>query len=139
MAKAEGLFKRAIESPNGNVFAQPYYNLGNLYRDNGRIDDAIKQYKKAIEVDPSFPFAYQNLATIYINNKRDLAKGMEVLEQLKKIQPGNARVYYNLGLVYLATGNNDLAIHNFEMALDLARGRDEEVEKAISEILDQIR
>ena len=85
--KAEGLFKKAIGTSAGETFAQPYYNLGNLYRDKGRIDDAIIQFKKAIEVDPTFPFAYQNLATVYINNKRDLIKGIEILEQLKKIQP----------------------------------------------------
>ena len=137
--EAEEFFKKAIDTPAGNAFAQPYYNLGNLYRDKGRIDDAITQYKKAIEVDPSFPFAYQNLATIYINNKRDLVKGMETLEQLKKIQPGNPRVYYNLGLVYLATGNNDLAIENLELGLELASGRDPEMEKAIAEVLSKIK
>jgi len=136
--KAGEFFKKAIDAPAGDTFAQPYYNLGNIYRDKGRIDDAIIQFKKAIEVDPTFPFAYQNLATVYINNKRDLIKGIEILEQLKKIQPGNSRVYYNLGLVYLATGNTDLAIKNFELGLNFASGRDEETEKAIREILSRI-
>ena len=139
LSKAEELFKSAIASPDSSIFAQPHYNLGNIYRDKGRIDEAMEQYKEAIEADPSFPFAYQNLATAYINNKRDLVRGAETLEQLKKIQPGNARVYYNLGLVYLATGDNNSAISNFETGLELARGRDEEVERAISEMLGRIK
>jgi len=139
LARAEDLFKRAIENPEGDIFAQPHYNLGNIYRDSGRIDEAIEEYKKAIEIDPNFPFAYQNLAEVYVNRKKDLIPGIKILEELKKIQPGNPRVYYNLGLVYLATNNNDLAIKNFEFGFNLARGRDEEVEQAISEILNQVK
>jgi len=139
LAKAEDLFKRAIESSDGGIFAQPYYNLGNIYRDVGQIDKAIEQYKKAIEVDPTFPFAYQNLAEIYVNKKQDLYLGISILEELKKIQPGNPRVYYNLGLLYLATDNTDLAIDNLEIGFDLARGRDPETEKAIIEILDRVK
>ncbi len=139
LAKAEELFKRAIENPEGNIFAQPHYNLGNLYRDSGRIDEAIAEYKKAIEIDPGFPFAYQNLAVLLINNKQNIVEGAEILEELKKIQPGNPRVYYNLGLIYLAMNNKDLAIENFEAGLELASGRDKEVEAAISEILSKIR
>ncbi|TSC90611.1 MAG: TPR Domain containing protein [Parcubacteria group bacterium Gr01-1014_2] len=139
LVKAEELFKRAIENPDGNLFAQPHYNLGNLYRDTERTDEAIKQYQKAIEVDSSFPFSYQNLAEIYVNKKRDLVSGIKTLEELKKIQPGNSRVYYNLGLIYLATENIDLAIKNLEVGLDLAFGRDPEVERAILEILSRIK
>ena len=137
--KAEELFKRAIENPDGNIFAQPHYNLGNLYRDTGRIEEAIEQYKKAIEIDSNFPFAYQNLAEVYVNQKQDLVSGAMVLEELKKIQPGNPRVYYNLGLIYFATENIDLAVENLEDGLEIASGRDSEVEKAIKDILSRIK
>ena len=139
LTKAAELYKRAIETPDGGFFAGPYYNLGNLYRDTGRIDEAIEQYQKVIEIDPNFPFAYQNLAVIYINNKQDLVKVAKVLEQLKKIQPNNARIYYNLGLVYLATGNNELAIENLEIGLSIAKEGDSEVERVITEILSKIK
>lgn len=137
--KAAEFYQRAIETPNGEFFAEPYYNLGNIYRDSGQLDKAIEQYKKAIEVDPNFPFAYQNLAVIYINNKHDLVEGAKILEHLKQIQPGNARVYYNLGLVYLAMNNLEDAVLNFETAYEIAKGRDIEVERAIIEILNRIR
>ena len=139
LGKAEELFKRAIENPDGRFFAQPHYNLGNLYRDTGRIDEAVKQYQKAIETDPTFPFAYQNLAEVYVNDKRDLGAGIDLLEELKKIQPGNPRVYYNLGLLYLATESVGLAVENLELGLDLVSGRDIEVERAIKEILSRIK
>ncbi len=139
LVRAEDLFKKAIESEDGSIFAQPYYNLGNLYRDTGRIDEAIEQYKKAIETDPNFPFAYQNLAVSYINNKQNLVEGAKVLERLKKIQTGNPRVYYNLGLVYLAMNDLEKAIENLELGLGVSSGRDIEIEKAINDILERIK
>jgi len=138
-AKAAEFYERAVESPGGDIFAQPHYNLGNLYRDTGRINEAIKQYEEAIKIDPTFPFAYQNLAEIYVNKKQDFISGIEILEKLKKVQPGNPRVFYNLGLLYLATDSVDLAIRNFELGLDLVSGQDMEVEAAISEILNKIK
>ncbi|MEK7659546.1 MAG: tetratricopeptide repeat protein [Patescibacteria group bacterium] len=139
LARAEDLFKRAIENPESGIFAQPHYNLGNLFRDTGRIDEAIEQYKKAIETDPNFPFAYQNLAVLLINKKQDLVSGIEILEKLKEVQPGNPRVYYNLGLLYLATNNPELAVQNLELGFNFAKGRDSETEKAIAEVLSKIK
>ncbi len=137
--KAAEFYIRAVETPDGKFFAEPYYNLGNIYRDSGQIDKAIEQYQKAIEADPNFPFAYQSLAEVYVNKKQDLISGIEILEKLKAIQPGNPRLYYNLGLLYLATNNFDLAVQNLESGLDFASGRDSEVEAAIKEILSKMR
>lgn len=139
IVKAVEFYERAVETPDGKSFAEPYFNLGNVYRDSGEIDKAIGQYQKAIEVNPLFPFAYQSLAELYVNEKQDLFSGIETLEKLKKIQPGNPRVYYNLGLIYLAISNVESAIENFELGLDLASGRDKEVETAILEILNRIK
>ncbi len=139
LAKATEFYERAIENQADIFFAAPYYNLGNIYRDLGQIDKAIEYYEKAIKIDSFFPFAYQNLAEIYVNKKQDLVSGIEILEKLKKIQPGNPRVYYNLGLLYLATNSNELAIENLELGLNLASGRDVVVQRAILEILNQIK
>lgn len=139
LPRAVEFYQRAIDSPAANIFPQPHYNLGNLYRDTGRIDEAVAQYEKAIEIDPNFPFAYQNLAVVLINNKQDLVAGTRVLEKLLEVQPGNPRVYYNLALLYLATGENDLAIQKLESGLDIANGRDMEVEKLIAELLSRIK
>lgn len=139
LIKAVEFYERAANTEGGKLFPQPYYNLGNIYRDLGRIDEAIEKYKKAIEVDPNFPFAYQNLAEIYVNKKQDLVSGIKIIEKLKEIQPGNPRIYYNLGLLYLATNNFDLAIKNLKDGLNLVRGRDQELEKMITSLLSRLQ
>jgi tetratricopeptide (TPR) repeat protein len=40
------------------------FGLGNLYRDAGRIDEAIAQYQKTVEIDPGYGAAYLELGTL---------------------------------------------------------------------------
>jgi hypothetical protein len=39
-----------------------HYNLGNALRDKGRLDDAVAEWKKTLEVDPKNANARYNLA-----------------------------------------------------------------------------
>ena len=41
------------------------FDLGNVYYDLGRYEDAIIQYKKAIHLNPKLAWAYHNLAIVY--------------------------------------------------------------------------
>src|SRR5262249_610937 len=38
--------------------------LGNMLRQGGRLDDAIIEYRKALELQPSYPVAHHNLANV---------------------------------------------------------------------------
>ena len=135
-AKAIDFYQRAISSPLGNIFAQPHYNLGNVYRDQGHLDKATVEYNKAIEIDPSFPFAYQNLAAIYAG-QGDLASAALMLEKVKKLRPQEPRVYYNLALIYLAQRKDELALENLKIALSLA-ANDPEALAQIKAVLGKI-
>lgn len=57
-------------------------NLGNVYRDQKKLDQAIAQYLKAIELDPTLKQPYINLARVYKENDQ-LDKAIAILEQAK--------------------------------------------------------
>ena len=64
--------------------------LGIAYRKLGKLDDAIKQFRKAVEVDSKFAAGYYNLGeALYRNRKTDEAKKM--VENLKPLNPGLAK------------------------------------------------
>ncbi len=42
----------------------PHNGLGNALRDQGKIDEAIVEYRKAIELDPGYALPHRNLALI---------------------------------------------------------------------------
>ena len=42
-------------------FAEAYNNLGNVLARNGRVDEAVTHYEKALELDPENAKAHSNL------------------------------------------------------------------------------
>lgn len=57
------LMKEAVDkNPNEPVL---YFNLGVISNEQNKDEDAIKYYKKAIELDPSYFDAYVNIANVY--------------------------------------------------------------------------
>jgi superkiller protein 3 len=77
-----------LENPNN---AKAYFNLGILYYFQGKVDDAIDLYKKAIEIDSNLSNAHKNLGEIYVAREQyDLAwkhaKAADMLGNTKLIE-----------------------------------------------------
>ena len=79
------MYKQSI-AIGDDLFAQPYYNLGNIYSHQDKPEEAEKMYVKAIQVDPSFHFAYKNLAVLYAKYGF-YSQAVNVLREFKKIRP----------------------------------------------------
>src|SRR5438093_13111097 len=63
---AAGLYKKSIESfPT----AEAYTFLGWTYSFMGRIDDAIAECRKAIEVDPTFGNPYNDIGAYLLRSE----------------------------------------------------------------------
>src|SRR4029434_5441489 len=93
-----------LQSDPKNVNAT--IQLGNVYFDAERWDDAIKWYQKALELDPRNADASTDLGvSYYYSNKPD-----EALAQFEKslaISPTHTKTLLNKGIV-LAFGKQDL-------------------------------
>ncbi len=94
--------------------------LGNVYFDAERWDDAIKWYNRALELDPRNADASTDLGvSYYYSNKPD-----EALAQFEKslaISPTHTKTLLNKGIV-LAFGKQDLkaAATEWQKVVDLA-------------------
>ena len=100
--------------------AEAHTFLGWTYRFQGKLEDAIKQCKKAIEVDPSFGNPYNDIGA-YLIQKGELDQAIPWLERALKAPRYESYCYphLNLGRVY-------------EARRDWLRAR-EEYRKAIAE------
>jgi len=65
---SETLFKKMIDVSDKNYMA--HFNLGNLYSREGKTDLAIAQYRLALEAEPNYPDAHNNLAGLLLNQKQ---------------------------------------------------------------------
>jgi len=103
--------------------AEAHTFLGWTYSFQDRIDDAIEECKKAIEVDPTFGNPYNDIGSYLIRLGR-VEEAIPWLERATQAERYDARHYphCNLGRVYWSKGQLLKAMAEFEKALALEPG-----------------
>ncbi len=79
--------------------ARDYREEGLKAQDTGDLDSAMKLYQKAIELDPAYPVAYNDLGVIYESKGMD-ERALESYLKALKIDPYYLSAYTNLALFY---------------------------------------
>lgn len=102
--EAEQKLTKAIEAEGDNAIL--FYNRAYLYEQMDRDEDAITNYKKAIELDPNYFDATFNLAAFYFNKAAEVlqeANNMDLKEYQKRGKEieDNAKTYFEKALPYL--------------------------------------
>ena len=81
------------------MMLKAHYSLGLTYMQQGRIDEAIREYRTALRINPDYAKAHCDLGLAYGNRAvpRD-----EIREYQAAIRADstNAYVHYNLGVAY---------------------------------------
>ena len=97
---------------------RPHNNLGVAYWEQGRFDDAAKEYQTAINLKPDYVDAHYNLGKAYREQGRldDAVREYLTAISLKADLP---EPHYNLGLVYRTQGRFDDAIREYQTAIKL--------------------
>ncbi len=134
-SKAEKLrleLLQQVEIKNDEETANQLNELASIYDSQGRYDEAIENYEKAIRIDektvgkehPDYATHLNNLGNVYrLQGRYDEA--IEKIEEALRIDektigmehPKYAIGLNNLGNVYRSQGRNDEAIEKFEKAM----------------------
>jgi tetratricopeptide (TPR) repeat protein len=115
-ADIETLWRTTI-ARNPNCFLARN-NLGNIFFRDGRMDEAIEQYQKALGIWPRYVLARNNLGNVFLRNGR-VDEAIEQYQKALALQPGDANTHDNLGNALLKKGQVDEAIIHFRQALAL--------------------
>jgi len=100
--------------------ATQYHNtLGLIYKSESRITEAITEYQKSLSIQPT-SYAFANLATLY-HDQKDFAQAIHFYGEAIRLEPDNARMYFNIAQSCLASGRFDDARRYFEKAVALDR------------------
>lgn len=108
------LFKKIIEKSPDAAFA--HNNLGNVYADQGRLDEAIKEYLTALKIKPYYASVHNNLGTAYYE-KGNVDMAIKEYMMALKIKPDYADAHNNLGAAYYEQGKIDEAIKEYLASL----------------------
>lgn len=93
-------------------------NLGNILLQNGRVDEAIVHFEKAVELQPDMADPRDSLGTALLEKGR-VDEAIAQFQSALEIQPDYALTYYDLGSAFLRQGRLDEAISSFQKALEL--------------------
>ena len=95
-----------------------HYNLGVTYGNQRRIDDAVAEYEKALEIGPNHPeasLAHNNLGAIALD-RGQTDEAMEHFERSVGVAPRHLESRYNLALIYMEKRRVEDAVEMLEAA-----------------------
>lgn len=110
------LFEHALEVTSDNYMA--HNGLGVALKNDGRPNEAISHYLKAIRIKPDFEEAHNNLGFVLLRKKENQRAIKHFLKALK-IKPDYAAAHSNLGVALEKEGRIDEAISHFSKALGI--------------------
>lgn len=100
--------------------AEAYTFLGWTYSFQGRLDDAIEECRKAIQIDPDFGNPYNDIGAYLIEQGRPTDAVAWLERALRAPRYASYHfAWFNLGRAYLAQDLYNRAISCFEKALEI--------------------
>jgi serine/threonine protein kinase/Tfp pilus assembly protein PilF len=97
---------------------RPHFDLALYYQRHNKIDEAIAELNTALELDPNYGYAINQLAYIYAG-QRDFERALEYFRRYASISPGDANPFDSMGETLFRMGRLDEAIEKFKEALEV--------------------
>ena len=125
-----GKFPEAIElankvlslKPGDEVAAAAYYMRGEAYANQGKYNAAIKDFSKALDLDPqnlgNQPPFYFNLGTAHFRLGHS-AEALSYLNKAIQLYPQYFLAYNQRGSIYAGLGKYEAALGDFNKCIDL--------------------
>lgn len=110
------LFKHALEVTEDNDLA--HNNMGIALLNEGKIDEAIGHYDRAIQIKPGYVDAYANRGNAYAKLGR-YQRAIEDYNQAILLKPDFAEGYYSRGNIRSILGQYQLALEDYDKAISL--------------------
>jgi len=110
------LTKKYTHSKTGHALT--FNNMATIFYDKGKYESSIRFYKKALEIDPNYLNAMQNLTLLYVRTGR-FSKALESSDRLLSERKRSSDFLQIKGFVLLTAGRFNEAISILKMALDI--------------------
>jgi tetratricopeptide (TPR) repeat protein len=107
------------ESSYAQAYAIAYTVLGKVHAEKREYGQAISEFNKAIEVEPTYKEAF--LRRGYANHaQKGYDEAISDYTKVLEIDPEEAAAYYNRGNAYLEKAEYDRAISDYTRAIEIA-------------------
>lgn len=113
---AVSLIERSIELDGGS--AKQFLNLGNAFKEQGKLDQATLALRRATELDPVFDDAWFNYGVV-LEAQGKLPEAASQYKHAVKVNPGHADAWHNLSIVLRRQEELEEAIAAGQQAVQL--------------------
>lgn len=113
-----------------------HFRLGNLYFRKGDQRQAMQQYKKAIQLNPKFVPALNNMALLKAANQ-EYEKALTIFLDILNYLPDDPEIHYNIACMYSRLKRVHESIEWLQKAIDKGYANWENIKKDSD--LDNIR
>jgi len=109
-------FEKCMELDGDDPLALSY--IGECYEQLGQLDRAKESYKKSLELAPMLPDAWLGLGIVEDLEGRT-REGIVLIQKAAELDPENASIYHVLAGAYEKLEDNENALQNYLISLDL--------------------
>jgi len=117
LGAAENTFKLILNLSPDDV--DTHFYLSNIYDELKKRDDAIKELKKVLELDPVYHQALNYLGYLFVEENRNLDEAEAMIKKAVEIEPDNGAYVDSLGWLYFKQGKIAKAVKELERAISL--------------------
>ena len=104
-----------IKSPNK---ARGYNNRGMYLRETDRYEEMLKDFNKAIELEPKFTDAYNNRGNVYVK-QQNYQESLTNFNKAVELNPNDPDSHNNRGTANMGLKSYAAAIADFDKAIEL--------------------
>jgi tetratricopeptide (TPR) repeat protein len=110
------LFGHALAATENNFVMHD--SFGGVLFEEGRLDEAIEQFRQALRINPEYLTAYVNIGVVLLRQGK-IDQAVEVLAKSAGSGGNYPKAHNYLGLCYARKGEFDLAVRNYNEAICL--------------------
>jgi tetratricopeptide (TPR) repeat protein len=116
--EARDAFERCVKLPANypDTLPDAWNNLGVLATREGRTEESVEYFQRALEVNPRHVLSLDNLGNAYRVQKK-WSEARRVLERALEISPEDPEANYSLGMVFAETNDTAAAREHLQRAL----------------------
>ena len=111
------LFSHTLKVTKNNDLA--HYNLGLAMKDQGKMEEALNEFRKTINIKPSCGDAHNNMGIVFEMHFKKNSEAIYHYRQALQIDSNNPGTHFNLGIALAKNDEVKEAIENFRLAINL--------------------
>lgn len=115
----KGIFGKLLPGQDKSNDAEKYYQQGKTHQEQGRLEEAITNFTKAIELNPSFASAYNNRGLVYATQGQH-NQAIADFTQAITLDPDHTGTFVTRAISYTRLGKLSEAITDFTTAIEKA-------------------